>query len=153
MNQTAGEGLILKRNFYLHWKILCNQMEKKRHKLFWKDFGWAQSPTIVVDSNHIEIHTGFPGVILYFYFENCQQMKSQNQSRSQGSSNPTLWPSAWGSRDREMWLPQRPTVNRDRPKPRAVTHPFRECLGMPLHLDVQGLWARIQKPFVLEILD
>ena len=62
-------------------------MEKKRHKLFWKDFGWAQSPTIVLDSNHMEIHTVFPGVILYFYFENCQQMKSQNQSRSRGSSN------------------------------------------------------------------
>lgn len=109
--RQQGEGFIFKRDFYLHQKILCNQMEEKRHRPFWKDFGLAQSPTVVVYWNKLEIHTVLPGAVLYFHFENYKLVKIRKPDRFLRSTNLTLRVYAWGSGDTQQWskwLPKGP---------------------------------------------
>lgn len=82
MNESDSKRRInLKNNFLFNQKILCNQMEKKWHQPFWKDFGLAQSPPMVAYVNNLEIQTVLPGAILYFHFENYKLIQSENQNK------------------------------------------------------------------------
>lgn len=56
-------------------------MEKKRHRPFWKNFGLAQSPTVVVYRNNLEIDIVLPGAVLYFHFEDNRLIKPEKQTR------------------------------------------------------------------------
>lgn len=66
VNESDSRGrLSLKRNFYLHWKILCNQMEKKDTSCS-ESFGWAQVQPLFLTQT-IWKFIQFFQVILYFY--------------------------------------------------------------------------------------